>query len=186
MNPIDIAFLAVMLFGVYKGFTTGLIGSVLTFFKFVVALFVALQFSHAFAAVIKKMFKVPDLVLPIVAFVLIFVVVMSLLYLLSNALEFLINAVQLGSLNRALGIVFWMFLLAFGFSTLLWLANEGKVLPNGLKATSAVYPHIQPLSDIVFCKITGVWPAVEQIIGSITNLIDRLTALALGDCASGE
>jgi len=182
LNPIDIAFIAVMAYGIYRGITQGFVKSVLTFIQFVLGFLIALRFSLIMSTILNRMFRIPELVSPILGFIIIFVMVLSALYVLSTMLEFFISKSQLGSLNRGMGIMVWIFLLTLGFSTLLMIGDESGVLSPGLKATSTTYPYLQPVSDIVWCKLQGVWPALEKIVTSFTDLIDRAASVAIGDC----
>ncbi len=46
-NPIDLAFVAVMIYGFYKGAAQGFIGGVLNFMKFALGIYLALRFGSA-------------------------------------------------------------------------------------------------------------------------------------------
>ena len=53
-NPIDLAFVAVMIYGFYKGAAQGFIGGVLNFMKFALGIYLALRFGSALSAIAKS------------------------------------------------------------------------------------------------------------------------------------
>lgn len=180
MNPIDIAFLIVMVYGVYKGISQGFIASVITFVRFALAIIIALRFSFIPAHVLQTLFGLPKMYAPLLGFLIMLIVAMALLYLLGEILEFFVKTAHLGSFNKAGGIALWVFILTFLFSSMLLLGED--IIPSGVTATSVVYPYVEPISDIVTCKLGFVTPAIAQIFESLQLLITDLATAALGEC----
>ncbi len=182
MNPIDIAYLAVMAYGFYKGMTQGFIGSILAFGKFILGILIALRFSAALSAVLQKVFMISSVYAPLLSFIVMLVGTMGVLFILSSALELFVKAAHLGSLNRSLGIVLWAFLLTLGFSTLLTLGEKGGLLPPNIVAESKVYPYVIPVANVVYCKMGDVVPALSTIADSFKLLTEDIARAAMGEC----
>lgn len=180
MNPIDIAFLIVMIYGVYKGISQGFIASVITFVKFALAIVVALRFSFIPAHVLQNLFGLGKMYTPLLGFIIMLIVMLAIIYLIGEILDFFVKRTHMGSFNKAGGIALWVFILTFLFSSMLGLGED--VIPSGVRAKSMVYPYVSPISNIVTCKLGFIMPAVSKIFESLQMLINDLAAAAIGEC----
>lgn len=181
-NPIDIAYLAVMAYGVWKGMTQGFTGAVIAFMKFALGIFLALRFSYTLSVVLQRLFHVNPLYTPLLSFIVMLVGIMGILFILSSALDMFVKAAHLGSFNRAAGIAMWLFLLTLGFSGLLTLGENGKLLSGDMCMSSKVYPYVSPIANLVYCKMSYIMPATGQIIDSMGKLTQDISNAAMGDC----
>ncbi len=184
MNPIDIAFLLVMIYGVYKGAKSGFIHSILTFGKFAIAIFLALRFSSIVAKILTRLLKVPADFSPLLGFLLVFVFVLGALFVLASTLEFFIDSRKIGSMNKYLGIAFWLLLLTFGFSVVLYLSEKGQLIADVTTQTSYVYEYVRPISETAYCKLQDTaLPAIGSVIQSFKQLLSTIGDIILGRCA---
>lgn len=181
-NPIDIAFGAVMLYGFYKGAAQGFIGGVMTFMKFALGIYLALRFGAALSAILQKVLHISPIYTPILAFIVMLVGVMGLLFILGSALDIFVKAARLGPFNRGLGIVLWAFLLSLGFSTLLVLGDKGGLIPENMKSSSKVFPYVEPVANVVYCKLGYLTPALDELSSAIGDLTQDMKRAAMGEC----
>lgn len=182
MNPIDIAFAAVMAYGMYKGATQGFFGGVINFIKVAIGIYIALRFGSALSAILQKVLHISPLYTPILSFVVMLIGVMGIFFIISSALDVFVRAAQLGSLNRSLGILLWAFLLTLGFSTLLSLGDKGKLIPADMKASSKVFPYVEPVANIVYCKLGYLTPAIDELGAAVGDLAEDMKRAAMGEC----
>ncbi len=102
MLLIDLLCLVGLVYGFYKGFSDGLWVSIASFISLLIGLIGAIKFS----TVIKDFLGWDTKMLPLIAFVLTFLLVIVLVQLLAKTLTQLSKAVFLGGLNRIFGGLF--------------------------------------------------------------------------------
>lgn len=183
MNPIDIAFLAVMGYGVFKGLTQGFIGTIIQIVKYSIAFGIALRFSSLVATILSRLFHISSAYTPLIAFLFVFIGTASLIFVLGQIMDSFIKAAHLGSLNKAFGVMLWSFILATGFSGLLNLGEQGNVLSYDLINQSTIYPFISPVSTILWCKMGYFMPALDSIYTSLVSIMSGIANYAIGNCA---
>ncbi len=105
MLLIDLLCLLGLVYGFYKGFSNGLWVSIASFISLIVGLIGAIKFS----TILKDFLGWETKMLPLIAFVLTFLLVIVLVHLLAKTLTQLSKAVFLGGLNRVFGGVFEFF-----------------------------------------------------------------------------
>jgi uncharacterized membrane protein required for colicin V production len=182
MNPIDISFAAVMLYGFYKGSSQGFLGGVLNFIKLALGIYLALRFGAAISAILQRVFHIPSIYAPILSFITILIGVMGATFVFGSALDLFIKATRLGPLNRGLGIFLWGFLLTLGFSTILVLGDKGRLIPADMKTTSKVFPYVEPVANVVYCKLGYLTPAIDELTTAVGDLADDMKRAAMGEC----
>lgn len=182
MNPIDIAFAAVMIYGFYKGSSQGFLGGVLNFIKFALGIYLALRFGATVSAILSRVFHISSIYAPLLSFIVILVGVMGSIFVLSSALDLFVKATRLGPLNRGLGVFLWAFLLSLGFSTILVLGDKGKLIPAEMKASSKVFPYVEPVANVVYCKMSYLTPAIDELTTAVGDLADDMKRAAMGEC----
>lgn len=184
LNPIDLAYIVVMAFGIYRGVKLGFIGTVIGFFKFTVAIIFALATSDFFTRVFDKLIinDAYNIFIPLLSFMFAFIVAMGFMYFVGETMNVFVKAANLNSLNTALGVVSWGFLLTFAFSYLVDLAMDRNIISMQLANQSTVYPYIYPIADIIMCKFNPLLPAWRELFASLETLMKGVADLALGTC----
>jgi membrane protein required for colicin V production len=105
MNAFDWLVLAVLALSAIAAFARGIVRSLVALVAWIVGLIAALVWTPAVSAMLPAIVRYP-LVPPVVAFVLIFVVVLVAGALIAWPLHALIHGAGLGFVDRALGAVF--------------------------------------------------------------------------------
>ncbi|MGB0929564.1 MAG: CvpA family protein [Chitinophagales bacterium] len=182
INPIDISFLVVLIYGISQGLKKGFIGTLLSIAKFVVTLFIALRFSFIFSRVLDKFFIGGNSFTPILAFIILIIMVGGFFYFIGNTLEQFMKAAHLSQLNRSLGIFLWVIALIIGYSTVISMSDSSGLLADWVKNTSYVYPYIEPFSDVASCKLSEIFPAIQKIMQSLLAVIEGLVGAIVGSC----
>jgi membrane protein required for colicin V production len=186
LNALDLAFLIAIAFGIYRGLTQGLIGSVLTVFRFSISLILALRFNNIMSRVLSNSGRIDSAFTPIISFVVLFCGFMVAMFILNLVLNFFVKAAHLSSVSKMTGIALWGFMLTLGFSFLTSLADKGGLLTADLKRNSKIYPIVEPLADVMMCKMYFVMPATAQILQSLENTTKNAANYIVGDCRSGQ
>lgn len=154
MNIIDIIILICLIPALIQGIFKGFISQAISIISLILGAWASARFAGIVCNWLAQYISGSEQVLKIVAFVLIFIVVIVGLTLLGKLLEKVIKLVMLGWVNRLLGAVFalmkWLLvmgLLVIAFNSI----NEtfGLVKPEVL-AQSHLYPMLTGIADTVF------------------------------------
>ena len=187
MNAVDFAFLATLLFGVFKALVTRrFLSNVFLFAKVLLAFFIALNFSYFGTRILTRLFGVSIQFAPLLSFMMVFIGTVTLLIAAGYVMEMFFGGLAFGSSSKMAGLGLWLLLLTIGFSTLLMLVDNSKVDLSYYTKNSASYQYIRPISDILFCKLSNIAPAVSELVDSAAYIFETLKASALGDCAGEE
>lgn len=128
MQTIDIIISVLVVWGVVKGFTRGLISEVAQLAALVLGCIFATRFSFYLSDFLIETFILSDKIVPIISFILIFIGVLLGVIFLAKALTNLTKAIALGWLNRSGGMIFGglKFLLIAGIILQLIITNDMK------------------------------------------------------------
>jgi len=106
MNYIDIIISILLLLAVYKGFKNGLIKEIISLISLVTGIYIAVNFSFYIEKYLSKSLTKYDEFVSIISFVLVFLIVFLSLKLAGVIMSKLANSLQLGLLNKTLGLFF--------------------------------------------------------------------------------
>lgn len=159
MTAFDIIVLIPLLWGVYRGFTKGLIMQTASLLALFLGTFFAVKFSDVVANVLNLSFSVDQKFLPFVSFMITFLGVVVIILLTAKLVERFMEAAQLSTANKVGGSVLGLFKYALAISVVIFLLNcAGK---NGeffsqktreesfmYKPVSVIATSILPMSDL--------------------------------------
>ncbi len=160
---IDLIFLAIVIFGVLKGQSTGLIDSVLNISKIFLALILALKLGGHATGLVINVLHINNQLVPIVAIGVVFVIAMLSLGYIGEFLTANMDKVGLGFLNKYGGMAFWVFLMTLFFSTGLYYADYKNMLVDEVKRDSVVYGPVQHIYPTVANKLQTLFPKEEML-----------------------
>src|SRR5438874_204131 len=105
MNILDIVCLLPLTLAVIAGYRKGFIIEIVSFLAFVIAIIACLKLTHKVLELIQPSFGSGKWI-PFIAYLITFVLTYLLVIWIGKLLEKVVRIIQLGTLNRALGIVF--------------------------------------------------------------------------------
>jgi membrane protein required for colicin V production len=146
---IDILFLVMMVIAVFKGMRNGLIVALFSIIGWIVGLYAAFMFSGLAETYLKGVLNLSPRVLSIIAFVLIFSLVVLLINLGARIIEKVIGLTPIGWLNRLGGIFFYVLLYALIFSVMIYFAEKVRLVSEETVSSSKVYPWVKPVAQII-------------------------------------
>ena len=154
MNILDIIILICMAAALIEGLVKGFISQAISVISLLVGIWASSRFAGMVCEWLSQYISGSEQTLHIVAFAIIFIVVILILGLVGKMLEKIISFVMLGWLNRLLGtalaLVKCMLILAL-LATAFNAINEALHLVNPeTLAESKFYPTIKGFADIVF------------------------------------
>ncbi len=154
MNYLDIALGLPLLWGIFHGFTKGLIISVASLLALILGVYAAIHFSPFFGVYINNWFHPDPRHLKVLSFALTFILVVILVKLIGWGLDRLIKAVAMGFLNRFLGVLFnglkWAFILSVLISIMDSSERMKNLIDEQVKDESVLYRPLARIAPLVF------------------------------------
>jgi membrane protein required for colicin V production len=106
MNYIDIIICIPLVWGLYKGFTKGLIIEAASFIAFGLGVWGGIHFSDFIAHKISEWFNWHSPYLPIVSFAVTFLIIVILVYFFAKLIQRMVEGMALGFINKIGGAIF--------------------------------------------------------------------------------
>ncbi|MDA3614805.1 CvpA family protein [Polluticaenibacter yanchengensis] len=171
---IDIILGVLIIIGAIKGFSKGLILSVFTFVSYIIGLLAAMKFSTVVAAYLGDNSSVAKSVLPLLSFVLVFLLAVLLVRLGARFIEKVVQLALLGWINRLGGILLYVAWYLIFISVIVFYAgNIGIIKPETL-AGSVLWPYIQPWGPYVINNIGKILPVFQDMFSELKEFFNGL------------
>lgn len=172
---IDIALVLVLCFGIYKGYSKGLIISIFAALAWILGVMVAMHFVAYGTSYLQKVFHSQSVYLSFLSFFIIFIVIVIVIYFIGKLLERIIDVAQLGLINKISGAVLISAVYIFLFSTLLWVCSHAGFITPEMKMQSKTYNLVEPISEEGAKGLSAVFPAVKSTYNDVGKLLDKDT-----------
>ncbi len=153
MNYIDIILIIPLLWGLYKGFSKGLIIEAATLIAFGLAVWGAVKFHDFLSGWMKNSMGWDSKYIPLVSFALIFIGVLLTVFGIAKLLEKIVKSVSLGFVNKLGGAIFGMLKFGLILSMLIFfleaINKTVPFIPAETKKNSLLYVHVQKIAPLV-------------------------------------
>ena len=141
---IDIVFVALMILALVKGYNRGFIVAVFSIIGLIVGLAAAIKLSAMVAGYLNDSVNVSTKWLPVISFILVFLVAVFLVRLGAAAIEKTLELAMLGWLNRIAGILLYAVLYILILSVLIFYSQKTHLLTAQTIAESKTYAFLEP------------------------------------------
>jgi membrane protein required for colicin V production len=175
---IDIIAVGLLVLSIIKGFRNGLVVAIFSLLAFIIGLAAALKLSAVVADYLGNDTNISQRWLPILAFALVFFVVVLLVRLGAKAIEGGLRMAMLGWLNKLGGIVFYAVLYFFIFSIVLFYATQLNIIKPETIQTSASYPLIYPIAPVIMDALGSILPFFKDMFAELENFFGSLSEKA--------
>lgn len=153
MTAFDLFVIIPLIWGVYKGFTKGLIMEVATLLALFLGVFFAVKFSDSMEAFLNISFSIDPQYLPIVAFTMIFVLVVFAIIITAKLVERFVEAVALTPVNKIGGSLLGLLKYSLGISVIIFLLNcagkDGRFFSEETRTKSVLYKPLEKISTAI-------------------------------------
>lgn len=166
---LDIVFAVVMVLVIIKGYQRGLVVGLFSLVSVIIGLAAAVKLSAAVAGYIGEAVKVSEEWLPVIAFAVVFIVVVILIRLGANAIEKAVEVVMLGWLNKLAGILLYVTIYTIVFSVLLFYAEQIKLIQPATIEKSLTYSYIQPWGPKVIDGLGSLIPFFKNMFDELST-----------------
>lgn len=123
MNYLDILLCIPLVWGLYKGFTKGLIIEAATMVAFGLGVWGGIKFSNYVASKIANGFNWHSPYLPIISFATTFLAIIILVYFIAKIVQRLVEGMALSALNKIGGAVFGVLKFAMAISVVIFMID---------------------------------------------------------------
>ena len=176
---IDIILAVLLILAVIKGYQRGLIVGVFSFVAIIIGLAAAMKLSVVAAEYIGSTVNVSDKWLPVISFLVVFIVVVLLIRLGANLIQKTVEAMSLGFLNRLGGILLYAVIFIIVYSIILFYAEQVKLIQPGIIESSITYPFIEPWGPKVIDGLGSVIPFFKDMFNQLQDFFDHISESAM-------
>jgi membrane protein required for colicin V production len=170
---LDIICAIVVVWGFVIGYKKGIIFSVFFFLSLLIGVLLSLKFSQLISQKLLEWFTINPQWLPIISFILIFIVSVFLITLLAKMLEGVLKMLMLNFINRIIGALFWIGIGLFLLSTFYWYANQYGLINEQTIAASKTFEFVSLVFPFTIEHIGIVIPTFQNILDQINDLIQN-------------
>ena len=150
MNLIDLIIIAIIGFGIIRGYSKGLIIELSSFFGIFISFFIAGNVDNFLSNEISAFISVNSDLLNTFSFIIIFILSYLLIIYLAKGFTKLAKVVYLGLLNSLLGGVFGGLKLLLILLIITKIIFSLNLLSNNIISESSIMIHLHVLSEILF------------------------------------
>lgn len=150
MNLIDLIIIAIIGFGMIRGYSKGLIIELSSFFGIFISFFIAGNVDNLLSNEISAFISVNSDLLNTISFIIIFILSYLLIIYLAKGFTKLAKVVYLGLLNSVLGGVFGGLKLLLILLIITKIIFSLNLLSNNIISESSIMIHLHVLSEILF------------------------------------
>ncbi len=153
MNLIDLIIIALLGYGIIKGYGNGLIIELSSFFGIFISFFISINLDDIISKIILEKISIDFDIINIIVFILIFLISYSAIILIAKGFTKLVKFVYLGLLNSLLGSLFGglkLLLILIIFSKIIFNFN---LIPLKTLSESNLMIQLHILSEIIFNSV---------------------------------
>ncbi|MEM1096771.1 MAG: CvpA family protein [Bacteroidota bacterium] len=163
MNVLDIAILIILGGGLIRGYSSGLVRQVAGVVGLLLAIVLGSQLMHKVGDIAVASLGISPQLGPIVGFVLIVLAVQLVFFTLTRAVEGIIGALKLSSVNRLFGAGLGAIKAALAMSLLLFALSYVELPGKPTIETSALYEPIYDFFPQAWDFVAEQFPEVKKI-----------------------
>lgn len=171
---LDAIVLVLVAMAIFKGLAKGLIVGVFSFIAFIVGLAAAIKLSAIAAEYIGSSFNISSRILPVLAFLAVFFIVVLLVRLGARMIEKVVQLAMMGWLNRLGGVVFYILIYLFIFSIILFYAEQLHIIKPETAQASVTYPYLRPLAPKIINGIGVVFPFFKNMFAELLHFFQNM------------
>ncbi len=171
---IDIVFYILLILAIVQGWRKGLILAVFSLVCGLIGLAAAVKLSALVATHMKSDLHMNSRWLPVIAFILVFLIVLLIIRWAAKLLEAVLKLVLLEWLNKLGGILLFVLLYLSIYSICLFYGKETHIIGRHAMAESHFYSLIAPFGPAVIRFITGFIPYGHDMFTALEAFFDKI------------
>ena len=165
MKALDIILIIILLFGAYRGFQKGLVVELFGLLAFILAIFVGVIMMEVGTEFLQKFINGYEKLLPYLAFLLIFILVVLTMKLLAWLLKKGLNLTPLGAVDNLAGAILGILKWSLGISFMFWIFSIfGLDFPSSATSDTFLYPIVASLAPFFLDYVDTIIPFTKEIL----------------------
>jgi membrane protein required for colicin V production len=172
---IDIIYAVLIVLAAIKGYSRGLIIGIFSFVAVIIGLAAAMKLSTVVAGYIGSAVNVSDQWLPIISFIVVFIIVLLLIRLGANALEKTVEIAMLGWLNKLGGILLYVAIYTIVFSIILFYAEQINIIKPETIEKSVTYSFVQPWGPKAINAFGAIIPIFKDMFQELQDFFEGVS-----------
>lgn len=166
---IDWLILAVIGFGLWRGFTAGFIHQAAHLIGLLLGFVLGVQLMYPAGHVLTNVLDLSDQLAPLLGFVLVFVGVLLAVILLAQLIERLVGAVNLSTVNRLLGGAMGALEAVLLLSLFLWITDPFNWPGQEARTQSLLIEPIEVVAEAAWEYSAEIWPEINRLSREISG-----------------
>jgi membrane protein required for colicin V production len=171
---IDVLFLLFMVLAVFRGLRQGFIIAFFSAVALVIGLAAAIKLSAVVAGYGREHTHISSRWLPVLAFILVFLVVVIGVRAGATLAEKAIDLALLGWLNKLAGVLLFAVIYTIILSVLLFYAVQLHLVSAATLSSSVTYPFIHPWGPVVIDEFGKFVPWFKGMFTQLEDFFGRL------------
>jgi len=176
MNYIDIILVIPIIWFAYQGFKRGVVIELTSLAALVLGIYAALYFSGFAADFLVNNLDIGLKYLPVVSFIITFIIIVFLVYTVGKILEKVINMVALGFINKLAGGIFGLLKGAVLISIIFMIINHfnDDLISPEKKEGSMIYDPVENIAPLLWDNIKN-WEFDDPKVKELQEEMEKLT-----------
>lgn len=171
---LDLIYAVIIVLAVFHGYRRGLIVGLFSLVAVIIGLAAAMKLSIVAGIYISKVINVSEEWLPLISFIVVFILIVLLIRLGAKALEKAIELAWLGWVNKLGGVIFYAAIYTIVFSVLLFYAEQMKWLQPETINKSVTYSFVQPWGPKAIDGFGAIIPIFKDMFGELEKFFDNV------------
>jgi len=173
MNTIDLILLLPLALAIIAGFRKGFIIEIASLLAFIIAIIACLKLTHKLMEIVEP-YTGHSKWLPFICYLLVFVLVYILVLWVGKILEKGIKIVQLGAINRIMGVLFSLLKMCLLISLFFWLADMVHLIPKSAENQSYTYKALHGFASGFIAWLSDYIPWVKGEVSQVETFFANL------------
>jgi membrane protein required for colicin V production len=170
----DFVILIILLAGAYRGYQKGLLRAVVGFVALIAGILGAIMWTPEGIAFLSQRFDISGEILPVLAFLAIFSLIVLVLSLIGRLVKLVIDLTPIGALDGLVGALLGLFKWALGISIVLWILDKAEVGLPVADEDSALLTNVRMVAPYMFQQLIDWSPFFDEIIKNVGEMLSRL------------
>ena len=172
---VDLILAVLVVLAIIQGFRRGLVVAVFSFIAIFIGIAAAIKLSAAVATYLSHSTQISGKWLPILSFIIVFVIVILLVRLGARLIEKTARMITLGWLNRLGGIIFYLAIYITIYSILLFYASEMNIIQQKTIDASVTYSFVEPLGPKAIDALGSLIPFFKNMFAELENFFGKIS-----------
>lgn len=172
---IDLTFLMLMIFAIFKGISKGFIVAVFSLLAFIIGLAAALKLSATVAAHLHEKWSINVYWLPVLSFAIVFIGVALVISWAAALVKKAVSLVLLGWADALAGVLLFAVMYSMIFSVILFFANRIHLITLEIRTASKTYAFIEPFGPKVMSVVGKALPFFNHMFADLTRFFEGIS-----------